>query len=147
MAGLAIACLIVFTTACLPGCTINHALKGEPGKDLSALKPGMTRTQVEQVVGQTEREWVTSLGVRYRLYRYDAGIPPSGDSAGANALMDVLSVGLFELFVLMDPEMDVAKREIHELAVSYDKDDVVIGIFKDVRTNTTLPADGIPLHQ
>jgi hypothetical protein len=136
--------LIVLAAGLLPGCTISHALKGEPGKDLSSLRPGITRAQVEQVVGQTEREWTTALGVRYRLYRYDAGKPPSGDAAGANALMDVLSVGMFELFVLGDPGLDASKRETHDLAVSYDKEDAVIGIFKNVGTTTQLPADGRP---
>jgi hypothetical protein len=138
----ALAGLMLFlAVAGVSGCTVHQALQGEPGQDLTTLRPGMTRSQLEAIVGKSDREWTTSEGVRYRLYRYDAGIPPSADQAGANVLMDVLSVGLFELFVLADPALQPG-HELQDLAVSYDRNDVVIGIFRKVVTSTALPADG-----
>jgi len=38
----------------------SKALHGQPGQDLTTLRPGMTRSQLEAVVGESGREWTTS---------------------------------------------------------------------------------------
>lgn len=129
--------------AALQGCAVHKVWKGEPGDDLSSLRPGMTLEQVEAVVGTSDREWYTSLGVRYRLYRYDAGIPPNKSDAGAILFLDVISLGMVEVIEAATDESFTTKpHEVHDLAVSYDHRDVAIGIFTGVDTSTVLPEDG-----
>jgi hypothetical protein len=129
--------------AALPGCAVHKAWKGEPGEDLASLKPGMTRDQIEAVVGTSDREWYTSLGVRYRLYLYDAGIPPAKSDASAILFLDVISLGMIEVIEAVSHESFTGKtHEFHDLAVSYDLHDVAIGIFTGVDTTTVLPEDG-----
>ena len=127
----------------LQGCAVQKVWKGEPGDDLSSLKPGMTRDQIEAVVGTSDREWYTSLGVRYRLYLYDAGIPPDKSDAGAILFLDVISLGMIEVMEAVSHESFTGDaHEYSDLAVSYDPNDVAIGIFTGVDTTTVLPEDG-----
>lgn len=128
--------------AALQGCAVQRAWEGEPGQDLSSLKPGMTLDQVEAVVGPSDREWFTSLGVHYRLYRYDAGIPPDKSDAGAILFLDLISLGMVEVMDAVSVGTFQGRREVHDLAVSYDLFDVALGIFTGVDTTTVLPEDG-----
>ena len=134
--------------AALQGCAVHKVWKGEAGEDLSSLTPGMTMDQIEAVVGTSDREWYTSLGVRYRLYRYDAGIAPDKADAGAILFLDVISLGMLEVIDAVSGESLMAEpREFHDLAVSYDDRGVAIGIFTGVNTTTVLPEDGRNLEQ
>ena len=129
--------------AALQGCAVHKVWKGEPGDDLSSLKPGMTLDQIEAVVGTSDREWYTSLGVRYRLYLYDVGIPPDKADAGAILFLDVISLGMLEVIEAISHESFTGDtHEYSDLAVSYDPHDVAIGIFTGVDTTTVLPEDG-----
>ena len=129
--------------AALQGCAVHKVWKGEPGEDLSSLRPGMTKEQIEAIVGTSNREWHTSQGVHYRLYPYDAGIPPDKADAGAILFLDVISLGMVEIInAATDQPFTTKSREIHDLAVSYDLRDVAIGIFTGVDTSTVLPEDG-----
>ncbi len=127
-------------------CALSKALESGPGVDLSPVKERVTRQEVEAVVGQPEREWVTRAGVRYCLYRYDAGTEPDKGGAGVIVFMDIASLGLFEAFEAAQPEgggwniRGVKKEQL--LAVSYDAQGVVIGVFKDVGELDSLPEDG-----
>ena len=102
----------------------------------------MTLEQIEAVVGTSDREWVTSLGVRYRLYRYDAGIPPDKSDAGAILFLDIISLGMVEVMEAASDGTFAGRREFRDLAISYDARDLAIGIFRDVDSARVLPEDG-----
>ncbi|MFN8626592.1 MAG: hypothetical protein U0587_11520 [Candidatus Binatia bacterium] len=132
------------------GCTVAAALRGTPGTDVSGIKPGATKAQVEDVLGSPVREWVTSSGVRYRLYEYDGGVPPSKGTAAFHAAMDVFLVGIWEPVVAASNSAHGAPAmggmpEPHVLghmAVSYSGDDIVIAVFDKVGEFDDLPSDG-----
>jgi hypothetical protein len=103
----------------------------------------MTLAQVEAVVGTSDREWYTPLGVRYRLYRYDAGIAPDKADAGAILFLDVISLGMIEVMeAVSEGGFTAEPHEFQDLAVAYDTHDVAIGVFTDVGPATVLPEDG-----
>jgi hypothetical protein len=144
---LAVACLA--GTAQLAGCAARSALRGEPGVDLAPIRPGVSRAQVEAVVGTTDREWTTPAGVHYRVYRYDAGVPPSSFHAFHVLMGELATLGLVSAYVAAtDPEaLDKRPAEEHvfrDLAIAYDGADTVIGVFPDVDGATVLPVDGRP---
>lgn len=145
-APIAVACLAGLPL--LSGCIAHSALQGEPGLDLSPIRTGVTRAEVEAVVGETEREWTTSVGVRYRVYAYDAGVPPSSFNAFKGVLAELMTLGLIEVMAAADPEKLKNAAEfqhlIRDLAVAYDSEDRVIGVFPNVDNTTVLPADGRP---
>jgi hypothetical protein len=134
------ASILSLTMLLLCSCTAVSALQGKPGLDVSLVKVGMSRADAEQILGSPIREWVTSSGVSYGVYDYDAGVPPSGSEAAANVFMDIVSVGVWELFGAFGHQPELRKRE--QMAVSYDVDGLVIGTFDHFGDFDVLPADG-----
>ncbi|HXZ91486.1 MAG TPA: hypothetical protein VEG36_01270 [Burkholderiales bacterium] len=132
--------LLVAALAAPAGCTVSELAKGRPGKDLSEIVPGIPRSKVESIVGAPGREWATPSGVRYRLYRYDAGVPPAKADAATFAFFDVLSLGLWEAF--SKPGEWLGPPRAAWLGVSYDAQDRVIGVFPDTTEFANLPDDG-----
>lgn len=136
--------LLLGSVVLVAGCAVSKALESAPGIDLSPVKAGATRQEVEAVVGEPLREWTTRTGVRYRLYRYDAGIEPSAGGAGLVVFMDVITLGLFEVIEAASPAGWNIRGEKKQplLAVSYDTQEIVIGVFKDVGELDDFPEDG-----
>lgn len=139
-------------TAHLLGCTSAAALRGEPGMDISTLKPGLLRSEAEAILGPPVREWTTSSNIRYCIYRYDAGVPPSQGDAVAMGFMNVISLGLFELYEatgvtdLSHPSEDDIRRIWRQIAISYDTDERIVGLFRDFSDLDVLPNDGRPVE-
>lgn len=128
------------------GCAVSSALQSSPGIDISPIRAGATRQQVETLLAAPVREWTTGRGVRYRLYRYDAGIAPDRGNAAVAVFFDAVSLGLFEVLQATAPnpvELQGARRYAL-MAVSYDAADRVIGVFADIGEFAALPEDGLP---
>ena len=137
------ALLMAAVVALVSACAVSKALERTPGVDLAAVKAGATREQVEAVAGEPLREWTTRMGVRYRLYRYDAGIEPSAGGAAMHGFMDVITLGLWEVNEASSSAVDFrGERRQALLAVSYDSQEIAIGVFKDVGEFAELPQDG-----
>jgi hypothetical protein len=135
-----------FATACgLAGCSSMLSVKmmnGQPGADLSAVRVGATRADVEARLGAPVRTWTTREGVEYWLYRYDGGVPPD-PSAAFLVLIDVLTLGLPTALDQAMPETSAEREQrMRWVAVSYDREGVVLGVFVDIGDFTALPADG-----
>lgn len=130
------------------GCTSAAALRGEQGKDISSVKVGLTRQEVESTLGTPEREWLTSEKIRYCVYRYDGGVPPSDGDAVAYAFINIISAGLFEFYEavgatkLSKPSQDDLRRVWLKVAIAYDSNNRVVGIFDHFGDLDPLPADG-----
>lgn len=124
----------------LAGCAVSQVARGRPGQDLSVIAPGTPRAKIESLVGAPKREWTTNAGVRYRMYRYDAGVAPSTGDASAIAFMDVISLGLSEAYWNGDTLLGPSRQAW--LAVAYDAGDRAIGVFPDVTEFENLPEDG-----
>ena len=128
----------------LAACTVSEALRNDPGVDLSAVRPGATRTQVEAILGPPQGEWVTNAGVRYRLYHYHGGTRPDPMEVTGIVMLEIATLGLYEVIRRMEPPppppLGTTKRPL--MAIAYDLDDIVIGVFDDIDRFTTLPPDG-----
>jgi len=121
------------------GCTVRSALKDKKGIDISGIKPGVSKVKVEDILGPSEHEWWTSSGICYRVYVYDAGV--RGDEVTGLVLMDVITLGFFELYNVIEP--CPVKRKSKKMAVSYDSSDMVIGVFDCFEDFDELPPDGL----
>jgi hypothetical protein len=129
----------------LCACTARDALRGRPGTDLARVRPGATRAEVEQVLGEPKREWVTRSGVRYGQYAVDPGSPGNVGMAALNAGIFVATVGLYEALISADVvPPPTLKTPMEDLAISYDSAEVVLGVFSAITEFTELPDDGIP---
>jgi hypothetical protein len=128
------------------GCSVAESLRTEPGTDISSIQPGATRQQVEAVVGKPVRQWRTNLGVLYCVYQHYGGKDASYATATGQVFLNVATLGLAELLYQMDPE---AMKRANEgemkravIAVSYDAQDTVLGVFSDFSQFAVLPPDG-----
>jgi hypothetical protein len=123
------------------GCSVRQALEPEPGTDLSTVVPGATRAQVEAALGEPIKTLKTRDGVLYRTYYYRQATEPRGDLALANAGMDFLTFGMWELVRTKSGYLE--NRPLGSvLAVTYDNSDRVIDVFPDFNVLPQLPADG-----
>lgn len=135
---------LLIASLALSSCSVHRALQGTPGADISTVQRGITRDQVEACLGTPVRTWTTVTGVHYDIYMYDGGIPPNASDASALLFLDVISVGLTELFIQLDPTALNGPRKVTRIAVAYDSGDRVIGVFDDIGDFESLPEDGMP---
>ena len=126
------------------GCAVTQTAKGTPGTDLGDIRVGAARTDIEARLGVPVREWTTPAGVHYALYRFDRGVPGSASDAAAIGVLDVISLGLWEVFWQVDPPRQKGDdpRRIGNIAVAYDAASTALGVFIDVGVLDELPADG-----
>jgi len=127
------------------GCSVAEMARDVAGIDTSPIAPGVGRGEVEARLGAPAKSWVSEHGVSYALYAFDIGIPPNSAAAAATLFMDVATAGLWELFWALDEDLRRGieetdrQRETGWVLVSYDDQDVVLGLFDQY---DALPADG-----
>lgn len=124
------------------GCLANRHLEGEPGFDVSSIRAGNNKGQVEKLLGAAIREWNSSEGFKYRVYNYDAGAPPNAGEAAAVVFFDVMSLGVSELVAALNKNAFAPRRIKDQMAVAYNSNDVVIGVFAPFGDFDELPPDG-----
>lgn len=130
----------------LTACATARLAEGERGTDISSVRIGATQAEIEATLGLSVREWRTASGIRYRLYSYDAGAPPSKGDAATMLYLDIVSAGLAELIIAADNSHGGnAFKPMHTsglLAVAYADDDRVVGVFPGITEFSVLPDDG-----
>lgn len=133
--------IVVALTSCASMSSVQM-MRGQPATDLGAVKIGISRAEVERRLGPPVGTWTTAEGVEYRFYHYDGGVPP--DPAAVFLVpIDVLTLGLPTLLNRVIPETTEERaRRLRKVAVSYDRDGSVLGVFVDVGDFSVLPADG-----
>ncbi|MGE5200892.1 MAG: hypothetical protein ACM3O6_02390 [Acidobacteriota bacterium] len=124
-------------------CAVQSSLTTQKGADVSVMSPGAERADVERAVGAPLKEWTTSDGVRYRLYEYSGD---AGPNAGAVALfvgLDIATLGILEVASPNWSRLAASdRRPRRRVAVAYDRDDRVIGVFPNATEFDALPDDG-----
>lgn len=98
-------------------CSVGLALDGEKQPDLSVLKVGAEKTQIEGQLGPPKSEAMLAEGRTQSTYVYDVGNEPSGGRAALHAGMDVLTLGLWELF---GTPLEAMQGKEMRLVVTYD---------------------------
>ncbi len=133
---------LVTALAMLTGCVVVRSVRGEKGADFSHVQPGLKRAVVETALGQPLNEGVSPTNVRYAVYEYNAGIPSHPGDAAAAALLDIVTLGVFEFITYKNSgwrhpgEYD---RRRPKVVITYDPRDVILGIFDE---GAEVPEDG-----
>jgi hypothetical protein len=130
-------------------CTVAQLASGEKGIDVTKIQPGLTRSEAEAVLGPSIKKWKSPSGVTYRIYQYDSGRPPNVSDAAGAALMDIMTLGLLEVFMALQQSMGQSQilwkdymdkqRTTGRVVISYDDQDVILGVFDEFEE---LPTDG-----
>ena len=133
---------IIIIVVVLTGCSVVDYAAGEKGVNVSTVQPGITRAEVEAVLGEPVRSWTSPTGVFYCTYEYDSGRPPIPSEAGACLFMDIITLGLWEAFwpaIKKDISFNEIGRTTATVLVSYDHQDIILGVFGEF---DELPLDG-----
>jgi hypothetical protein len=107
----------------LTGCSVGMAMSGKPDPNLGAFGVGSSRGQVEMHIGSPTTSTTLPDGTRMDLYSYEIGNTPSPGRAIGHGVMDVLTLGLWEV---IGTPIEAWTGQTHSLAVTYDASDRVI---------------------
>jgi hypothetical protein len=105
----------------LTGCSVGMAVSGNHNPDLGAVHSGATRSEIEMHLGSPVR--VSSVnGYEAATYQYEIGNEPSAGRAIGHGVMDVLTLGLWEV---IGTPIEGFQGETHEVTVTYENDQAV----------------------
>jgi hypothetical protein len=111
----------------LAGCSVGMALSGSQNPDLGAVRTGATRGEIELHLGTPTRSTLLEGGHRADVYEYEVGNEPSAGRAAGHAVMDVLTLGIWEI---VGTPIEGVQGEKYTATIVYDENDKVV----DLRT-------------
>lgn len=109
---------IALVSGALAGCSVGMALSGDETPDLSVVKIGAARDDVQLQLGEPERVTDLDGGGQEVAYLFEVGNDPNAIRAIGHGALDVASIGLWE-FIGTPIEASTGKER--ELAVTYDE--------------------------
>ncbi|HSA80413.1 MAG TPA: hypothetical protein VLE23_06295 [Geminicoccaceae bacterium] len=101
----------------LAACAVGMAASGKPSPNLAVCQVGADRAAIERELGPPESVQTTAEGGTSCTYKYEIGDEPSAGRAVYHAGMDVLTIGLWEVF---GTAYEVSQGQEFELTVIYD---------------------------
>ena len=125
----------------LTGCSVVIAAgSGTPGFDPGTIQVGVARDDVEACLGQPVASEVDLDGNRISTYAFRARQAPSTQRGNENLVMDLLTLGTWELIgtanvLILDPS-----RRTREITLIFDPRDRLVKIVPPVR-DTSRPGE------
>lgn len=101
----------------LSGCSVGMALSGDETPDLSVVKIGAVRDDVELQLGAPYKVTERQDGGREAAYRFEVGNDPDAIRAIGHGALDVASLGLWEL---VGTPIEASTGKEREISVTYD---------------------------
>ena len=128
IATLAISALI------LEGCSVGMAMSGKKQPELGAVRVGVSRGEIELQLGSPV-EIREVNGKRVDIYEYEIGNEPSAGRAIGHGVMDVLTLGIWEV---VGSPIEGVQGEKKRLMITYNDDDTVasVGSFQAPKKKT-----------
>ncbi len=112
----------LFTIA---GCSVVMAVSGKKDPNLGAFRVGSTRGEAELQLGSPISSVTTPEGNRTDIYEYELGNEPSAGRAIGHGVMDVLTIGLWEV---VGTPIEGFTGSKHRITLVYGPDDRIISI-------------------
>jgi hypothetical protein len=117
--------MIVISLLCLCGCSVGMALSGKKEPNIGSIKVGSTRGEVEMHLGPPTTSSTLENGMRVDIYEYELGNEPSAGRAIAHGVMDILTLGLWEI---VGTPIEAFQGEKRQITITYDNNDCVKSI-------------------
>lgn len=113
---------LLLITPILQACSVGMAATGKKDPDLSVVKKGASRTEVEFQLGSPISVATLDPGKTQAKYQYEIGNEPSAGRAVAHGAMDVLTLGLWEV---VGTPVELASGDKLELTITYNQHDEI----------------------
>jgi hypothetical protein len=107
------------------GCSVGMAMSGKNSPNLGLIRVGASRGEVELTLGPPIKTTSIDADRRIDIYKYEVGNESSAGRAAGHAVMDLLTLGLWEI---VGTPIEGFQGEEHNLSIAYGKDDKVISI-------------------
>lgn len=117
--------MMIMSLLCLCGCSVGMALSGKQEPNIGAVKVGSTRGEVEMHLGSPATSTTLADGTRVDIYEYELGNEPSAGRAVGHGVMDVLTLGLWEV---VGTPIEGVQGEKRQLNITYDDSEHVKSI-------------------
>jgi hypothetical protein len=88
---------VLAATVLLSGCSVGMAVSGNHNPELGAVRSGVPRSEIEMHLGSPVQISSLKDGLVYATYEYEVGNEPSAGRAIGHGVMDVLTLGLWEI--------------------------------------------------
>lgn len=115
----------LFTVLLLAGCSVGMALSGDHNPDLSAIKVGATRGEVELHLGAPVGTSVLVDGRQAATYEFELGNEPSAGRAIGHGAMDLVTFGLWEA---IGTPIEAVQGDKRRVEITYGRDGRVAAI-------------------
>jgi hypothetical protein len=102
------------------GCSVYMAANGEKEPNLVNVHQGASRSEIDMALGQPKSMSTENDGRARAIYEYTVGNEPSTGRAVGHGVMDVLTLGLWE--VVGTPIEAMNQGDKIKVNVLYDKD-------------------------
>jgi hypothetical protein len=106
----------------LAGCSVFMAASGKEDPNVMVMQPGTPRYIVESQLGPPASMRTEPNGECWCTYVYEVGNQPSGGRAAMHAVLDVLSIGIWEV---VGTPMEAVQGSQQMATVVYTPDNVV----------------------
>ncbi|MCO6439372.1 MAG: hypothetical protein J5J06_19965 [Phycisphaerae bacterium] len=117
---------IIVLLITLSGCSVVMAARGERPPDLSAIRPGVSKTETELALGTPDSTIQHQHGST-SIYQFETDNEPSPGRAVAHGALDVLTLGIWEA---IGTPIELATGENEILVIEFDKDDRIVSVNK-----------------
>ncbi len=112
---------LMLSAVMMTGCSVGMAMSGKKQPELGAIRVGATRGEIELQLGSPV-EITEADGKRVDIYEYEIGNEPSAGRAIGHGVMDVLTLGIWEV---VGSPIEGFQGEKKRLMITYDESDVV----------------------
>lgn len=116
--------IIIISGMMLQGCSVGMAMSGKKQPELGAIRVGATRGEIELQLGAPV-EIHEANGKRVDIYEYEIGNEPSAGRAIGHGVMDVLTLGIWEV---VGSPIEGVQGEKKRLMITYNEDDTVASV-------------------
>jgi len=110
---------------CLGGCSVGMAISGKEEPNIGAIRVGSSRGEVEMHLGSPSTSTTLENETRADIYEYELGNEPSAGRAIGHGVMDILTLGIWEV---VGTPIEGFQGEKRQIKIIYDNSDHVKSI-------------------
>ena len=117
--------ILLISAPSLTGCSVGMAMSGQEDPDLSVIRVGASRGEVEMQLGEPIKSTRMRGGGSIDVYEYEIGNEPDAGRAVLHGIADVLTLGLWEL---VGTPIEGVAGEVFQTTIIYNRREQVAKI-------------------